>query len=75
MIDTGRQFLSTAWWLTAIPGLFIFWAVMSFNAFGDWARVRELMTGLSYAGNEAARRYLAWETGLVDRLDLKERAA
>ncbi|MEV8514272.1 ABC transporter permease [Dactylosporangium sp. NPDC051484] len=40
MIDQGRQYMSTSWWLTAIPGLFIFLAVMSFNALGDWARVR-----------------------------------
>ena len=40
MVDAGRQYLSTAWWLTAIPGFCIFIAVISFNALGDWARVR-----------------------------------
>lgn len=40
MIDQGRQYISTAWWLATLPGLFIFIAVMNFNAFGDWARVR-----------------------------------
>jgi peptide/nickel transport system permease protein len=40
MIDQGRPYLQSAWWLTALPGLFIFLAVVSFNALGDWARVR-----------------------------------
>ena len=40
MIDAGRQYIGTAWWLTAIPGAAIFIAVLSFNSLGDWTRIR-----------------------------------
>lgn len=38
MIADGRQYLFTAWWVTAIPGLVISASVLSFNFLGDGLR-------------------------------------
>jgi peptide/nickel transport system permease protein len=38
MIVEGRQFLATAWWIAAFPGLAIFVTVLGFNLFGDGLR-------------------------------------
>lgn len=38
LISEGRQYISTAWWQTAFPGVGIFLVVMSLNFFGDWLR-------------------------------------
>ena len=40
LISEGRQYVSTAWWQTAFPGVGIFMVVMSLNFLGDWARDR-----------------------------------
>lgn len=40
MVAEGRMFLSTAWWISAFPGLAILLTVMSVNILGDWLRVR-----------------------------------
>ena len=40
LISEGRQYISTAWWQTAFPGVGIFLVVMSLNFLGDWARDR-----------------------------------
>jgi len=40
MINDGRQFLATAWWVSVFPGLGIFLTVMSMNFLGDWVRDR-----------------------------------
>jgi len=37
-IAAGRIYVSTAWWLSTIPGLAIFVTVLGFNLFGDWLR-------------------------------------
>jgi peptide/nickel transport system permease protein len=37
-ISQGRDYLSTAWWITSMPGTAILIAVMSFNILGDWMR-------------------------------------
>ncbi|MEW6262417.1 MAG: ABC transporter permease [Thermodesulfobacteriota bacterium] len=37
-ISQGRDYLSTAWWITSMPGLAILSTVMSFNILGDWLR-------------------------------------
>jgi peptide/nickel transport system permease protein len=43
MIDQGRLFVQTAWWLTAFPGLMIVLAAAAFSlisdALDDWSRV------------------------------------
>jgi peptide/nickel transport system permease protein len=38
MAAEGREFISTAWWLSILPGLAIGALVLSFNLFGDWLR-------------------------------------
>ncbi|HEX2440189.1 MAG TPA: ABC transporter permease [Methylomirabilota bacterium] len=38
MVVEGRQFLASAWWIAAFPGLAIFLAVLGFNLFGDGLR-------------------------------------
>jgi peptide/nickel transport system permease protein len=40
MINDGRAYLNTAWWISFFPGLAIFMVVMSMNFFGDWLRDR-----------------------------------
>ncbi|MFC1940610.1 ABC transporter permease [Chloroflexota bacterium] len=34
----GRQYISTAWWISTFPGLAITLIVLSFNLFGNWLR-------------------------------------
>ncbi len=38
MVAEGRQWLTTAWWISFFPGLAIFLVTMSLNFFGDWLR-------------------------------------
>jgi peptide/nickel transport system permease protein len=38
MLNAGRLYLSTGWWLTAFPGLAIFVTVLSVNLLGDHLR-------------------------------------
>jgi ABC-type dipeptide/oligopeptide/nickel transport system permease subunit len=38
MLGEGREYMTTAWWLTTFPGLAIFFAVLSFNFIGDGLR-------------------------------------
>jgi peptide/nickel transport system permease protein len=37
-ISQGRDYLSTAWWITSMPGIAILVTVISFNILGDWLR-------------------------------------
>ena len=38
MISDGRGFIETAWWLTTMPGVFLFIAVLAANLLGDGLR-------------------------------------
>ena len=38
MVATGRDFISTAWWLSLLPGAAIAIVVLAFNLLGDWVR-------------------------------------
>ena len=38
MLNGGRLYLSTAWWITAFPGLAIFLTVLAVNLLGDYLR-------------------------------------
>ena len=40
MVNEGRNYLSSAWWPTVLPGVAIFLVVMSLNFTGDWLRDR-----------------------------------
>ena len=40
MVSEGRDYLQTAWWTSAFPGLALFLTVMSLNFIGDWVRDR-----------------------------------
>ena len=41
LITQGRAFLTTTnWWMSIVPGLFLFLTVMSLNFLGDWLRDR-----------------------------------
>jgi peptide/nickel transport system permease protein len=36
VVAGGRNYISTAWWLTVIPGLAIMLTVLGFNLLGNW---------------------------------------
>ena len=38
MVSDGRNYISTAWWITVIPGVAIALVVVSLNFIGDWLR-------------------------------------
>ncbi len=38
MIAEGRDFITSAWWVSFFPGLAIMLVVLAFNLFGDWLR-------------------------------------
>ena len=38
MVSDGREFITSAYWITLFPGLAILAAVLSLNLFGDWLR-------------------------------------
>jgi peptide/nickel transport system permease protein len=38
MIADGREFITTAWWVSFFPGLAILLVVLAFNLLGDWLR-------------------------------------
>jgi peptide/nickel transport system permease protein len=40
MVEAGRKYIYTAWWLTTIPGSAIAVLVLSVNFIGDWLRDR-----------------------------------
>lgn len=40
MVSEGRGRITSAWWLSLIPGLAITLVVLAFNLFGDWLRDR-----------------------------------
>lgn len=38
MIAEGREFVTSAWWASGLPGLAILLVVLAFNLLGDWLR-------------------------------------
>jgi peptide/nickel transport system permease protein len=40
MLNDGRDYLQTAWWIATFPGLAIALTVLGVNIFGDWLRDR-----------------------------------
>lgn len=38
MVSEGRQYISSAWWISLVPGAAITLVVLSLNLFGDWLR-------------------------------------
>jgi peptide/nickel transport system permease protein len=38
MIAEGRDFITSAWWVSFFPGVAILLVVLAFNLFGDWLR-------------------------------------
>ena len=40
MLAEGREYVSTAWWVTTAPGIAIMLVVLAFNLCGDWLRER-----------------------------------
>ena len=38
MVSDGREYITTAWWVSLFPGMAIMLTVLSFNLFGDWLR-------------------------------------
>jgi peptide/nickel transport system permease protein len=39
IVAQGQDYVSTAWWLVAVPGLFIFLTVLSSNLLASWLRI------------------------------------
>lgn len=40
MLADGREYITTAWWLSAFPGLAIMFTVLGTNLLGEWLRIR-----------------------------------
>jgi peptide/nickel transport system permease protein len=40
MLNEGRLYLGTAWWITAFPGLALFLVILAINLIGDYVRDR-----------------------------------
>jgi peptide/nickel transport system permease protein len=40
MLGFGRDYLTTAWWITVLPGVTIFLATLAMSILGDWVRDR-----------------------------------
>ena len=38
MLATGREYMSSAWWLATLPGVAITLTVLAVNTIGDWLR-------------------------------------
>jgi len=38
MIAEGREFVTSAWWVSGLPGIAILLVVLAFNLLGDWLR-------------------------------------
>ena len=38
MLASGRQYITSAWWIVVVPGMAIFLTALSFNLFGVWLR-------------------------------------
>ncbi|NQW23018.1 MAG: ABC transporter permease [SAR202 cluster bacterium] len=38
MLADGREYVSSAWWVTTVPGIAIMLVVLAFNLCGDWLR-------------------------------------
>ncbi|OLC17201.1 MAG: peptide ABC transporter permease [Candidatus Rokubacteria bacterium 13_1_40CM_69_27] len=38
MVAEGREFVTSAWWVSFFPGVAILLVVLAFNLFGDWLR-------------------------------------
>ena len=38
MLNEGRNYIMTAWWLETFPGLAIMFTVLGINLLGDWIR-------------------------------------
>ena len=38
MLASGREYITSAWWVVVVPGLAIFFTALSFNLFGVWLR-------------------------------------
>jgi peptide/nickel transport system permease protein len=53
MLDEGRNYLTTGWWLALFPGLAILAVVLGINLVGDW--LRDLLDPRSSAGCEPGR--------------------
>lgn len=55
MLASGRNYVSSAWWLAALPGIAIFLVVMASNLIGDWIRDRyDPRSPFRRAANQAA---------------------
>lgn len=40
MLGEGRSYLLTAWWISVVPGVVIFFVTLSASIVGDWLRDR-----------------------------------
>ena len=38
MLASGREYITSAWWIVVVPGMTIFLTALSFNLFGVWMR-------------------------------------
>ena len=38
MIDIGREYLNTAWWVSIFPGVALMLTILAVSLIGDWLR-------------------------------------
>ncbi|MEX1004353.1 MAG: ABC transporter permease [Acidimicrobiia bacterium] len=70
MLAAGRNYVSSAWWLAALPGIAIFLVVMASNLIGDWLRDRyDPRSPFRLAKNEAEITAMASRTSTPGTTD------
>jgi peptide/nickel transport system permease protein len=55
MLAEGREYLTSAWWLVAVPGLAILFTTLSVNIIATWLRSRSTQSTYARVGSETER--------------------
>jgi peptide/nickel transport system permease protein len=55
MLAEGREYLTSAWWLVAVPGLAILFTTLSVNIIATWLRGRSSQITYARTGSETER--------------------
>jgi peptide/nickel transport system permease protein len=55
MLAEGREYLTSAWWLVAVPGLAILFTTLSVNIIATWLRSRSTQATYARSGSETER--------------------
>jgi peptide/nickel transport system permease protein len=55
MLAEGREYLTSAWWLVAVPGLAILFTTLSVNIIATWLRSRSTQATYARTASETER--------------------